>query len=79
MIACPKRWKPQAKLDHTARFRQEPTMTKISLPRVLDHLVLPVIDIDVARSRYQSLGFTVAPDGRHPFGTENCCVFFEDS
>lgn len=54
-------------------------MTEISLPRVLDHLVLPVIDIDVARSRYQSLGFTVAPDGRHPFGTENCCVFFEDS
>ncbi len=53
-------------------------MTEISPPRTLDHLVLPVIDIDVARNRYQSLGFTVAPDGRHPFGTENCCIFFKD-
>ncbi|SFB49100.1 Glyoxalase-like domain-containing protein [Rhizobium sp. NFR07] len=24
------------------------------------------------------LGFTVAPDGHHPFGTANACVFFED-
>ena len=47
-------------------------------PRVLDHLVLPVFDIDVARQRYSDLGFTVAPDGRHPFGTENCCIFFKD-
>ena len=47
-------------------------------PRALDHLVLPVFDIDVARARYEALGFTVAPDGKHPFGTENCCVFFDD-
>jgi hypothetical protein len=32
----------------------------------------------LARSRLTSLGFTVAPDARHPFGTGNCCVFFQD-
>ena len=54
-------------------------MTDITPSRALDHLVLPVIDIDVARRRYEQLGFTVAPDGRHPFGTENCCIFFKDN
>ena len=49
------------------------------MPRVIDHLVLPVTDIDVARSRYEALGFTVAPTGQHPFGTENCCIFFSDN
>ena len=53
-------------------------MTDIAPSRALDHLVLPVVDIDVARRRYEQLGFTVAPDGRHPFGTENCCIFFKD-
>lgn len=46
--------------------------------RGLDHLVLPVRSLDVARERYGKLGFTIAPDGLHPFGTENCCVYFED-
>ncbi|MEO0547472.1 MAG: VOC family protein, partial [Pseudomonadota bacterium] len=46
--------------------------------RKIDHLVFPVADIGVARDRYEQLGFTVAPDGKHPFGTENCCVFFAD-
>ncbi|HEY6631465.1 MAG TPA: VOC family protein [Rhizobiaceae bacterium] len=40
--------------------------------------MLPTADLAVARSRVASLGFTVAPDGLHPFGTENCCVFFAD-
>ena len=53
-------------------------MTKSNLPRLLDHLVLPVANIDVARARYNTLGFTVAPDGKHPFGTENCCVYLSD-
>ncbi|MEP0944261.1 MAG: VOC family protein [Rhizobiaceae bacterium] len=53
-------------------------MTDLPNSRALDHLVLPVIDIDAARRRYEQLGFTVAPDGRHPFGTENCCIFFKD-
>jgi len=44
----------------------------------LDHLVLPVTHIDVARERLGRLGFTVAADGRHPFGTENACVFLAD-
>jgi len=40
--------------------------------------VLPVTTLTLARSRLTSLGFSVAPDARHPFGTGNCCVFFED-
>lgn len=47
-------------------------------PRAVDHVVLPVIDIADARVRYEALGFVVAPDGKHPFGTENCCVFLSD-
>ncbi len=44
----------------------------------LDHLVLPTVSLDVARTRLTSLGFVVAPNGIHPFGTENCCVFLAD-
>jgi len=44
----------------------------------IDHLVLPVRELDIARARYQALGFTVAADARHPFGTENACVFFQN-
>lgn len=47
-------------------------------PRPLDHLVMPVVDIATARERLTTLGFTVAADARHPFGTENACVFFAD-
>ncbi|MGI9351323.1 MAG: VOC family protein [Rhizobiaceae bacterium] len=52
-------------------------MTKLT-PRNLDHLVLPVPDLETARSRYLRLGFTVAPDGSHKFGTENSCIKFAD-
>ncbi len=44
----------------------------------LDHVVLPVANIDLARERLGKLGFTVAADARHPFGTENACIFFAD-
>lgn len=44
----------------------------------LDHVVLSVVNIDLARERLGKLGFTVAADARHPFGTENACVFFAD-
>jgi len=44
----------------------------------LDHLVLPTVSLDVARTRLTSLGFVVAPNGIHPFGTQNCCVFLAD-
>lgn len=46
--------------------------------RRLDHLVLPVTSLDTARTRLTALGFTVAADAAHPFGTENACVFFAD-
>jgi Glyoxalase-like domain len=49
-----------------------------SSPRAIDHLVLPVVDLDTTRDRLSRLGFTVAADARHPFGTENACVFFAD-
>ncbi|MBW6420053.1 VOC family protein [Rhizobium sp. XQZ8] len=46
--------------------------------RTIDHLVLPVKELAAARSRLSDLGFTVAPDAFHPFGTANACVFFAD-
>lgn len=46
--------------------------------RPIDHLVLPVAGLTAARSRLTALGFTVAPDAFHPFGTANACVFFSD-
>jgi hypothetical protein len=50
----------------------------LHLPRAIDHLVLPIVDLDTSRERLGRLGFTVAADARHPFGTENACVFFSD-
>ncbi|QKW96647.1 MULTISPECIES: VOC family protein [unclassified Agrobacterium] len=47
-------------------------------PHHVDHLVLPVAQIDVATARLASLGFTVAPLAVHPFGTANACVFLAD-
>lgn len=44
----------------------------------IDHLVLSTSSISAARERLGKLGFTVAADARHPFGTENACVFFAD-
>lgn len=49
-----------------------------SSPRSLDHIVLPVEDLDRAQTRLRALGFTVSPVGRHPFGTSNCCVYIAD-
>lgn len=53
-------------------------MTASTSLRSLDHLVLPTGSLPVARDRLGRLGFTVAPDGIHPFGTANCCVYFAD-
>lgn len=52
-------------------------MSKIA-PKNLDHVVLPVPELEVARERYTRLGFTVAPDARHTFGSENSCIFFDN-
>lgn len=48
------------------------------IPRAVDHVVLPVRSLAVARQRLMQLGFAVAADAVHPFGTENCCVFLPD-
>ncbi|MCC0029041.1 MAG: VOC family protein [Brucellaceae bacterium] len=53
-------------------------MTSPRQARRIDHCVLPVPDLETARVRLANLGFTVAPDGLHPFGTENACVYFAD-
>ncbi len=47
-------------------------------PRPIDHLVLPVLSLAVARSRFENLGFQVQPDRQHPFGTQNCCIMFSN-
>jgi catechol 2,3-dioxygenase-like lactoylglutathione lyase family enzyme len=45
--------------------------------RGIDHLVLAVADLEAARRRYGALGFTLTPQGRHPFGTANSLVQLE--
>lgn len=50
----------------------------LSPARRIDHVVLPVADLETARARHAALGFVVAPVGVHPFGTRNCCVHFDD-
>ena len=44
----------------------------------LDHLVLPVRELPSAETRYEALGFQVAPRGEHPFGTFNACIYLAD-
>jgi catechol 2,3-dioxygenase-like lactoylglutathione lyase family enzyme len=46
--------------------------------RAIDHAVLPVESLETARERWTALGFTVAADAQHPFGTENSCIYFSD-
>jgi hypothetical protein len=53
-------------------------MAAMTQARPLDHLVIPVTDLKTARARLTRLGFTVAADARHPFGTENACIFLAD-
>ncbi|WP_420731610.1 hypothetical protein [Hwanghaeella sp. 1Z406] len=37
--------------------------------RLIDLYVLIAVSLDLARERYQRMGFTVTPNGVHPFGT----------
>ncbi len=53
-------------------------MSDREAPHPVDHCVLPTADLARARERLSALGFSVAPDGTHPFGTENACVYFAD-
>lgn len=39
--------------------------------RAIDHLVLCAGDLEALREAYRSLGFTLTPTARHPFGTAN--------
>ena len=48
-------------------------------PRDIDHLVIAVRDLEVARATYQRLGFTLTPVARHPFGTANSLAQFGSS
>ncbi|HET7714428.1 MAG TPA: VOC family protein, partial [Bauldia sp.] len=43
-------------------------------PRPIDHVVVAVRDLELARTAYARLGFTVTPVARHPFGTANALV-----
>lgn len=42
--------------------------------RGIDHIVHCVRDLDAAIGRFETLGFTVTPRARHPFGTGNALV-----
>jgi catechol 2,3-dioxygenase-like lactoylglutathione lyase family enzyme len=44
----------------------------------IDHLVVVVRDLEAATRAYQHLGFTVVEGGRHPVGTYNSLIAFED-
>jgi len=44
----------------------------------LDHLVMPVRDLDRVAGLYEALGFTVTARGIHPWGTWNRLVQFSD-
>jgi catechol 2,3-dioxygenase-like lactoylglutathione lyase family enzyme len=44
----------------------------------IDHSLLGVRDLEAARARWQALGFTLTPRGRHiGWGTANYCIMFE--
>lgn len=49
------------------------------MPRSIDHLVVPVRDLDAAARFYESLGFQVGRRNRHPWGTENRLIQFPGS
>lgn len=46
------------------------------MTRAIDHLVMPVRDLEAARALYAALGFLLTPVARHPWGTENSLVQF---
>ena len=49
------------------------------MARGIDHLVLPVRDLDASGAHYQTLGFIVGKRNRHAWGTENRIVQFPGS
>src|SRR5882757_4780625 len=49
------------------------------MPRLIDHLVICVHDLDRAEQSLRTLGFTLTPTGVHPFGTSNHLALFENN
>lgn len=47
-----------------------------SVSRHVDHLVIPVLDLDAAAAELVRSGFVVTPRADHPFGTSNRLVVF---
>ncbi len=47
--------------------------------RHVDHLVVPVHDLDRVAARLEAAGFVVTPPADHPFGTSNRLVVFTDT
>jgi len=45
----------------------------------IDHLVLPVWDLEAARETYSAMGFTLTPRASHDWGTDNSLVQLEGS
>ncbi|HLX79382.1 MAG TPA: VOC family protein [Burkholderiales bacterium] len=44
--------------------------------RGIDHAVILVRDLDLARDTYARLGFTLTPRGFHSLGSQNHCIMF---
>lgn len=44
----------------------------------IDHIVIMVSDLDTAARQWGDLGFTVVLGGKHPRGTHNALIAFED-
>ncbi|MBT9369786.1 VOC family protein [Rhizobium sp. CSW-27] len=45
----------------------------------IDHPLIAVRDLDAAVARYRALGFTFAPQSRHPWGTSTCIAIMDRS
>jgi catechol 2,3-dioxygenase-like lactoylglutathione lyase family enzyme len=53
-------------------------MTTLAPITGFDHTLIGVADLEAARTRWQRLGFTTTPRGRHiGWGTANYCIMFE--
>ena len=63
---------------HDANMTRPAEIARRYDPRRYDHCVLPCVDLGQARAWLSALGFTVARDALHPFGTANACVYFAD-
>ncbi len=59
-------FKPVAQFLNLARKQETMMSNSMSGPRAIDHLVLPVTDLETSRERLSLLGFTVAADPAIP-------------